>query len=428
MKFKSILIIMSAVVMFAIPLRPALADVSGAETKLSLAKCIESAMKNQTDILLGENSAVSARNRETQAKSGYYPTVSIDRTVNYAHSRVTTSDWNDGSSLSVTQNIYDGGLREARLKSAGAAVTQSDYQTERIKQTTIYNVTRDYFALLKAKNLANVKEASVKYLEGQRELVNTRVAVGDAAQVDILPVESQLANSKYDLLSARNSVLTAAITLQNTMGISPTENFDIEDEEIKETEIKPVEYYLDRALLARPEIMQDKAAIEAAKASAKTAEITLKPHPSINGKFDQSLIGSGKNTTTITGGVSYNLFDGGNNRAAYNNALTGVTTASLNAEQRKKDIAAGVRTAYLNVINAKERVAASAVSLNAAEKNFEAQKGRYKQGLAIPLDLLNAEVAVITAKNNEVQARYDYFLSYTQLEYAIGIQGGSNEN
>ena len=66
----------------------------------------------------------------------------------------------------------------------------------------------------------------------------------------------------------------------------------------------------------------------------------------------------------------------------------------------------------------------SPVSLQAAQKNYDAQQDRYKQGLAIPLDLLNAQVDVATAQSNAIQARYDYYTSYAQLEYAIGKQGG----
>ncbi|OPZ84025.1 MAG: Outer membrane efflux protein [bacterium ADurb.Bin429] len=84
--------------------------------------------------------------------------------------------------------------------------------------------------------------------------------------------------------------------------------------------------------------------------------------------------------------------------------------------------------AYLNLESARERLAASDLSLKAAQKNFDVQQDRYKQGFAIPLDLLNAQVEVATAQSNAVQARYDYYTSYAQLEYAIGTQGGLYAN
>ena len=40
--------------------------------------------------------------------------------------------------------------------------------------------------------------------------------------------------------------------------------------------------------------------------------------------------------------------------------------------------------------------------------------------------MLNAELQVITAQTNAVQARYDYHIAIAQMEYAVGKHGGPN--
>ena len=94
--------------------------------------------------------------------------------------------------------------------------------------------------------------------------------------------------------------------------------------------------------------------------------------------------------------------------------------------QLNKDISAQVEEAYLNLTSSKERVAAAEISLAAAQQNYEAQKGRYSSGLAITLDLLNAEAQLVTAQNSDVQAKYDYYIAIAQMNYALGIQGDLN--
>jgi outer membrane protein TolC len=89
-------------------------------------------------------------------------------------------------------------------------------------------------------------------------------------------------------------------------------------------------------------------------------------------------------------------------------------------DQLQKDIAAEVREAILNQENAAQRLEATQASLKAANKNAEVQEEKYKQGLAIPLDLLNAQVAAATAQTDAVQALYDYYTSVAQLQLAIG--------
>jgi len=92
----------------------------------------------------------------------------------------------------------------------------------------------------------------------------------------------------------------------------------------------------------------------------------------------------------------------------------------LQDKQLLKDISAQVEEAHLNLTSAKERTSASAVGLEAAQKNYDAQKERYNQGLGTTLDVLNAEVQVLTAQSNEVQARYDYYIAIAQVDYSVG--------
>ena len=95
----------------------------------------------------------------------------------------------------------------------------------------------------------------------------------------------------------------------------------------------------------------------------------------------------------------------------------------MRAERVKQDIQSQVEQAYLDLESANERVAASELSLRSSRKNFEVQEERYKQGLAIPLDLLNAQSELVTAESSAVQARYDYYTAIAQLNYAVGRQG-----
>jgi outer membrane protein len=395
---------------------------------LSLKDCIDIALQRQTAVLQGANAVEGAKARETQAKGAYYPQVGIQQTTLLAESGRATGARN-GASLTVTENFYDGGLREARVSGAKAAVTQSGFTLARTKQTVVFTVTRNYFSLLRARHLAAVQQARVTYLDGNLELVKARVEAGDAAEVDQLPVQAQLANARVDLLAANTAIRTATVQLQQSMGLAPSRTFAVT--EFATTAALPVtdmETYLARAAATRPEVGETQAGVQAARASEKSAKIALQPRLVVNGSFDQPIASSDPNAMTITGGIAYDLFNGGSNRAAYREAQAGRSTATLRAEQIGRDIQAEVEEAYLNLASAKERLAASDLSLAAAQKNFDAQQDRYKQGLAIPLDLLNAQVEVVTAQSNAVQARYDYYTFYAQLEYAIGTQGGLYAN
>lgn len=392
---------------------------------LSLRECIDLAQQQQTDILTGKNDLVSAKARQTQSQSSYFPQVSVTTNAFKLGSSTPVAGRTTGTTLSVNQTLYDGGIREASIRGAKASILSTTYGLDRTRQMVTYAVTRDYFALLRAQKLAEVAASKVKYLEGQLALVQARVQAGDAAEVDALPVEASLANARVDRLATTNAVRTAGIQLQQTIGLKIQAQFAVQDYTADPAPAQEsLDAYLKVAQAARPDYLQAKAGITTAKSSVDASKIKLLPYPFISGQYDQPFRSANKDTLSITGGLVFDLFDGGSNRAAYHQAQANLSNAELRAAQLQKDIEADVQSAYLTLQNAKERLDASALSEKAAQKNMDAQEERYKQGLAIPLDLLNAQVNVVTAQSTAVQARYDYYTALAQLEYATGQQGG----
>jgi outer membrane protein TolC len=397
---------------------------SSSPTPRTLDECIATALAQQTDVLIGQHALEASNARLTQTRSAYYPQITAQTTDNVVSSNRNGLD-RDGASLTVTQNFYDGGLREARVASARQSVVQQDAVLARTKQSVIYNVTRTYTGLLRAQRLADVADRRVAYIEGQQQLIQGRIEAGDAAEVDALPIAAQLANARVDQLSARNAVRTASIQLQLAMGLTPGAPFPVQDITTPGTlMVDPLDTCLAQALGQRPELQQTQAAIGVASAAVKTARINTRPRPVISGQLGQPVFSDDDATYAISAGLVFDLFNGNSTRAAYTEAKSNLSTAELRAAQMGKEITAEVQDAYLNVTNAQERLTASALSVEAARRNADAQQARYAQGLAIPLDLLNAQLEVTTAESNAVQAQYDYVAALAQLHYAMGREGG----
>lgn len=410
---------------------PAWAQEEKPAPPLSLQDCLALAAKNQTDILLGQNSLDSAKQQEIQSKSGYYPQVSLDNTFLTAATGTGRglAASQPHTSLTISETFYDGGLRDTRILGAVANTKQSRYGLQRTQQSVKFDVTSNYFNVLRAKKLAGVQESQVKYLDGQLALIQARVEAGDAAQSDALPIQAQLASARVGQLSANNSIRTASIQLQSSMSLSPTLNFDIQDvAEPTVQDLQPIEHYLQIAQQSRPDLFQSEAAVQGAKTSVKAAKIVLYPVPTLIGQMDQPFKKGFSNSMTLAAGFTFDIFDGGNNRAAYKIANDNLANTRLRAQQTGKDIATQVEEAYINLTTTRERLAAADLSVAAAQKNFDAQDARYREGIAIPLDLLNAQVQLVSAQSDAVQARYDYYTFLAQLEFALGIQGGLNGN
>ena len=196
---------------------------------ISLNECIATALHNNVDVLTARNNVSAAQSRSIRAKGDYYPQLSFQYNAFVTGSQGVLNAQSTGTALTVTQNIFDGGLREASVQSANYGVMQNEAGLTRTAQTAVYNVSKAYYEVLRARHLAQTAQANVKYNEGLRDQVQARAEVGDAAKVDVLPVEAQLASARVSLLSAQNSVRTSIIQLQSVMGQSSQPGFDVQE-------------------------------------------------------------------------------------------------------------------------------------------------------------------------------------------------------
>ena len=389
----------------------------------SLQDCIRAALENQVDVLTARNNVLVARSRFVRAASDYFPQLSLQNNAfTIGSTSGVLSRTSTGTALTVTQNIFDGGLREAGVLSARYLVKANQAGLTRTEQTVVFAVTSAYYELLRARHLAEVARKNVQYNEELRKQVEAMAGEGEAAKIDILPVEAQLAAARVNLLSAENAVRTADVRLQNAMGLAPQPGFDIREDKLSaDYGIRPLDVYMQSALKNRPDVAQREASAGSARAELRSARLALYPRPVITGEYQHRVYGGlTSSSAQVIGGFVFDIFNGGANLAACREAQAARDNAELQLRQAERDIRAQVEEAYLNLTNAAERVSAAAVSLKAAEANYEAQKSRYGQGLGTPLDLLNAEVQLVTAQTNEVQARYDYYTAVAQMNYATG--------
>ncbi len=404
---------------------PAYAQQPSTTAPLTLQQCLSLAMANQTDIITARNNVTIAKGRSSEALAQYLPQLSIQNNAFQWGTQSVLSRVTTGTAVNVSQTVFDGGLREASNVQARYGVTQNQAGLTRTVQTTTYSVTGAYYDALRSKHLAEVAQTTVTYNEELLKQVQAAAEQGTVAQADVLPVTAQLANARVSLITANNDVKTSLLAVQTAIGLVPQPSFDIQDvSEVPNTTIQPLDTYVSQATAARPDILQSKAVAGAARASLRSARISLYPRPVINAEYQKGI--EGGFTTSggqMVGGVVFDLFNGGANRAAYREAKASAANAAQAETQVMRDIPTQVEQAYLNLTSSKDRLAASDVGLQAAQVNYNAQKERYALGSGTIIDTLNAQVQLTTAQSNAVQARYDYYTAIAQMDYAVGKQG-----
>lgn len=91
-------------------------------------------------------------------------------------------------------------------------------------------------------------------------------------------------------------------------------------------------------------------------------------------------------------------------RANIESNKIGLSIAYISYKSQILNLISQVETAYFNLVNARETLRIRQMSLETSERFFEETKTRRTTGVAIDLDVLNAEVQVSTNRRNVIQA------------------------
>ncbi|MFQ3610090.1 MAG: TolC family protein, partial [Fimbriimonadales bacterium] len=118
--------------------------------------------------------------------------------------------------------------------------------------------------------------------------------------------------------------------------------------------------------------------------------------------------------------ASYPLFDGGLTRANLRQAEADFRSAQFQLLQTERDAYAEVESAFLSYSESGERLQAARVALTAAQRNFEAARDSFQEGVGTIVEVLTAQLALVTAQTNFVQAVYDSAIAQLQLRLAVG--------
>jgi outer membrane protein TolC len=125
-------------------------------------------------------------------------------------------------------------------------------------------------------------------------------------------------------------------------------------------------------------------------------------------------------TWDISVSMSFNLWNWGATSDRTDAAEAQFEQAKDGYKVLKDRVTLEVTANYLNINKSEEKMTVSEQSVKQAEENYKVTDEKFKNGLALNSDLLDAEVALLQAKTNYIQSVVDYELALAQLKKSIG--------
>ncbi len=399
---------------------------------IDLKGAVTTAIQNNRDITIAELKRREAEADVSAAAAKKNPSVSYSWQRNQYPTQVVTTvvgtqSSNHGYSqgINVSWPIWTFGKVEGAIDAARYQKNIADLNVYKTEADTKLAAVQAYYQYLEAVKLAEVQAQSVTDYASHLNNVQQQFDAGIVAKLDVLSSNVSLANAKQKSIAADNTRDVAEANLNNIMRVPMNTTLNPLDKNFPEPEF---DLTMEQAILMaqkyRWELVEADYGVKAAEASLRSAKAGYLPTVSVGGGYswkEASVTAVDKDDWAVQGGLSWSLWDGGATQASVKKADAAVKTAQETLLQAREKIELEVRQDYLNVLSYKEQIRAAEASVAQAEEAYKIATVRYSSGVGINLDVLDAELALNTARTNYITALYNYNIGLATLEHAMGV-------
>lgn len=362
------------------------------------------------------------------AKSAYLPSVDATLSSNGAkqNSKNTNTFVNTQSgSVNFSYLLYDFGARDASIENAKRVLDAANATQSAKVQSLFLSTVNYYYALFAVKASLDAYIEAEKLAKESYDAALARYQVGVATPSDKLQALTAYSQAVLNRGRAEGNLKNMQGTLSNILGLDANTALNISmpsTDGAGEEFGRNIEEMIKEAKKSRPDLVAAQAQIEAAKASQEAAKASGKPTVSLSFSLGYSDSSASDPTRSSSVGVSLNIpiFSGFNTTYKIRAAAAQTKIRELEFAKLEKQAALDVYKAYNNLATETNAIKVSKNLLDSAEQSMKTASGRYKAGVGSILDLLTAQSAFASAKQQSVEALYNWYIAKATLAQGMG--------
>lgn len=325
--------------------------------------------------------------------------------------------------LNLTQPLFAWGRIYNNYKAARIGYDAAEEDLSTSYENLRLTVYEAFYRVLIAQEFVEVAEQSVELVEQQLAIAESSFAVGATTNFDVLRAKVQLANAKSQLIQTRNRVKTAKDSYKTILNIPLTQEISVKGSfEIQQTE-KKLDELISIAMTNRPEVKQSALNEEIGEKQLSIAKTQNLPDLAF---FSNYQISHSERLTEMNRiwslGLQINvpIFDGFASRAGVKQSESTLRLMELSSKQIKSSVEFEVRSTYLALLEAKSLIDVQKETVAQAEMSVSLANLQFQNGIITTVELTDAQLALLQAKVNRLQALHDYVVGLARLEKAIG--------
>jgi outer membrane protein len=325
--------------------------------------------------------------------------------------------------ITASQSIFNfSSIRRYQASKAGVSVATSDMDSA--KERVAAQVARAYLSAVRADAEVETAQANVILSQAVLAQAENQKRAGTGTGIEITRAQVQLANDRQRLLVAENSRCHSHLQLLRLLDLP----LDTELELIDRLGYVPVDTITlkqarELAIATRPDLRAQQKREASARLSKSAAKMERLPTLSFFG--DYGSIGSGMNNARPTRVYGLTLripiFDGGRVDARRAEAASQYRSEQIRTNDLKQEIELEIRLALDALDSAEEQTKVAREGLELSEKELTQARRRYDAGITSSLEVTDAQTRLARARDNQIQALYNYNLARIDLEQAMGM-------
>ncbi len=274
--------------------------------------------------------------------------------------------------VQLSQLLFDFGKTLAATQVARKLAEVSAEGVELQRQLIALTVKEAYTNILLAQRLIRVQEQALERAELNLSSAKGFVDVGTQPLSTAVRAEVDVANARVDLINARNALKIARVSLNTAMAVDASTQTEIKDNlEYEPTTIDRAALRAE-ALRQSPEYRQARLLSSTAEARVQVASRNFLPNISGTGAYGGSQLELNPNWS-LGLAFTWNIFDGGNLVAAYDEAKANLGAANARVKVAELTLIQNLEQAEIAVEAAQERIQAARVLIASSQENLEAQ-------------------------------------------------------
>jgi outer membrane protein TolC len=330
--------------------------------------------------------------------------------------------------LTARWTIYPGGqdvfnALAARQRAKGAKVQVLDTLQDQLTQAA-----NEYYDLLAAGiQVANIN-LSIQEAQSQVTLNEARLKAGVGTRLDLERARSQLVQREQALINAENTLAKAQQTLLNRLNLDPDVGLVAPQVAAQPRLLVPLTVQTDqlvaKAITNHPSLKITDREVKALRHEARAVLSRLVPSVTlqtyINGTGPEiDKLGLGRfGGFTLQADLAENL--GLAIPLDYRTRRLQVRQQLINRQQQVRDVQTQVINGFLDSRASAKAVLTAQEELAVAQEAYRLAFGRFRAGLGINVDVLDAENALNTARTNVVSAILAFNQAQVRLLRSLG--------